>query len=163
MNKPLIEISIFKNVRFVMFTLSGVILYLGYHVPYLFYVSRAISIGITQNRAMFMVDLMRILHTLGILLYGFLGDRKQINRRYLYSGSLLLTGAVVAVVPLFTTFLPCTILAGLFALFSSSAEVFTSVIIVDILGIDKLTDAYGVVMFLQGVSFLVGPPVVGKL
>ena len=163
MNKPLFDISIFTNVRYVMFALSGFILYIGYDVPYLLYVNRATSIDNTQERAMFMVDLMIYLHTFGILLYGFLGDRKQINRRYLYSGSLLLTGAVLAVVPLFTTFLPCTILAGLFGLFSASTEVLTSVIIVDILGIDKLSDAYGVVMFLQGVSSLVGPPVVGKL
>ncbi|VDI12055.1 Hypothetical predicted protein [Mytilus galloprovincialis] len=163
MNKPLFDISIFTNVRYVMFALSGFILYIGYDVPYLLYVNRATSIDNTQERAMFMVDLMIYLHTFGILLYGFLGDRKQINRRYLYSGSLLLTGAVVAIVPLFTTFLPCTILAGLFGLFSASTEVLTSLIIVDILGIDKLSDAYGVVLFLQGVSSLVGPPVVGWL
>ncbi|CAC5366701.1 unnamed protein product [Mytilus coruscus] len=124
---------------------------------------RAKNFGITEKIAAYMVAVIGISHTLENLLYCFLGDRKQINRRYLYSGSLLLTGVVLTIVQLFTTFLPCTILAGLFGLLSASAEALTSVIIVDILGIDKLTDAYGVVMFLQGVSNLVGPPVTGKL
>ncbi|CAC5366703.1 unnamed protein product [Mytilus coruscus] len=163
MNKPLIDISIFTNARFVMFTLSSIILYFWYDVPYVFTVDRAKNFGITEKRAAYMVAVIGISHTLGNLLYGFLGDRKQINRRYLFSGSLLLTGVVLTIVPLFTTFLPCTILAGLFGLLSASAEALTSVIIVDILGIDKLTDAYGVVMFLQGVSNLVGPPVAGWL
>ncbi|VDI12056.1 Hypothetical predicted protein [Mytilus galloprovincialis] len=163
MNKPLIDISIFTNARFVMFTFSSIILYFWYDVPYVFTVDRAKNFGITEKRASYMVAVIGISHTLGNLLYGFLGDRKQINRRYLYSGSLLLTGIVLTIVPIFTTFLPCTILAGLFGLLSASAEALTSVIIVDILGIDKLTDAYGVVMFLQGVSNLVGPPVAGWL
>ncbi|XP_071130601.1 monocarboxylate transporter 9-like [Mytilus edulis] len=162
-NKPLIDISIFTNARFVLFTFSSIILYFWYDVPYVFTVDRAKNFGITEKRASYMVAVIGISHTLGNLLYGFLGDRKQINRRYLYSGSLLLTGVVLIIVPLFTTFLPCTILAGLFGLLSASAEALTSVIIVDILGIDKLTDAYGVVMFLQGVSNLVGPPVAGWL
>jgi hypothetical protein len=61
---------------------------------------------------------------------------------------------------MFTTFLHNTLLAGLFGLLSASSEALTTVIIVDILGLDKLTDAYGIIMFLQGIANLLGPPLV---
>lgn len=104
--KHLIDISIFTNARFVIFALSSIILYFWYYVSYVFIVTRAMILGFTDNRTVFMVAVFGISHTLGNLPYGFLGDRKQINRRYLYSGSLLLMGVVLAVVPLFTTFFP---------------------------------------------------------
>lgn len=155
------EISPFLNKAFLIFTLSSIILYFWYDVPYVFTVDRARENGITEKFAAIMVAVIGISHTFGNVLFGFLGDRKKINRRYLYGFSLLLTGVVLNLVPMFTAFIPSTILAGLFGVLSASAEALTSVIVVDIMGIDKLTDAYGIVMFLQGIANLVGPPVAG--
>jgi multisubunit Na+/H+ antiporter MnhC subunit len=38
----------------------------------------------------------------------------------------------------------------------------TSVILVDLIGLDKLTNAFGLLLFFQGVATLIGPPIVGK-
>ena len=37
----------------------------------------------------------------------------------------------------------------------------TSVIIVDLLGIEKLTNAFGIVLLFQGVASFIGPPIIG--
>lgn len=37
----------------------------------------------------------------------------------------------------------------------------TSVILVDLLGLEKLTNAFGILLLFQGVACLVGPPVIG--
>lgn len=39
----------------------------------------------------------------------------------------------------------------------------TSVILVDLLGIDKLTTAFGMLLLFQGIATLVGPPAAGFL
>lgn len=38
----------------------------------------------------------------------------------------------------------------------------TSVILVDLLGLDKLTNAFGLLLLFQGIASLVGPPIAGK-
>lgn len=37
-----------------------------------------------------------------------------------------------------------------------------SVILVDLLGLEKLTNAFGILMVFQGVACLIGPPVIGQ-
>lgn len=38
----------------------------------------------------------------------------------------------------------------------------TSVILVDLLGLERLTNAFGVLLLFQGIASLVGPPLAGK-
>lgn len=39
----------------------------------------------------------------------------------------------------------------------------TSVILVDLLGLDKLTNAFGILLLFQGIASLVGPPLAGEI
>lgn len=39
----------------------------------------------------------------------------------------------------------------------------TSVILVDLLGLEKLTNAFGLLLLFQGIASFVGPPLAGKL
>lgn len=38
----------------------------------------------------------------------------------------------------------------------------TSVILVDLLGLERLTNAFGLLLLFQGIASLVGPPIAGK-
>ena len=38
----------------------------------------------------------------------------------------------------------------------------TSVVLVDLLGLDKLTNAFGLLLLFQGIASFVGPPIAGK-
>lgn len=38
----------------------------------------------------------------------------------------------------------------------------TSVILVDLLGLEKLTNAFGLLLLFQGIASLVGPPIAGR-
>ena len=37
----------------------------------------------------------------------------------------------------------------------------TSVILVDLLGIEKLTNAFGILLLFQGIASFIGPPIIG--
>lgn len=39
----------------------------------------------------------------------------------------------------------------------------TSVVLVDLLGIEKLTNAFGLLLLFQGIASLIGPPFAGRL
>lgn len=60
----------------------------------------------------------------------------------------------------FTTFALYSVAFG----FTIGAYVgLTSVILVDLLGLEKLTNAFGLLLLFQGIASLVGPPFAGKI
>jgi len=54
------------------------------------------------------------------------------------------------------------LLAAGFGMFSASTEVLVPVILIELVGIKNFGKAYGLVLFLEGIANLVGPPVAGK-
>src|SRR5690606_8958279 len=44
----------------------------------------------------------------------------------------------------------------------SSYVCLTSVVLVDMVGVDKLTSAFGLLLLIQGIATFVGPPIAGK-
>lgn len=76
---------------------------------------------------------------------------------------MVLCGFVIALVPLFGSYLSLAILSGFFGLFISANYSFTSIILVEIISLERFTNAYGVLLLVQGIANLIGPPLAGKL
>lgn len=159
--RMLIDPSILRHPLYVMFAVSNFILYFWYDVPYIFMSDRAIGLGIEESEASFLISSLGIVNTFGQIFYGVIGDR-DVNLDLLYGISLMLCGISVMVVPFFSQFVPLAFLSGLFGLFISVNYSLCTVMLVEYLGLDKLANAYGLMMLVQGVANLVGPPVAGK-
>lgn len=156
--KTLFDPSILKHPLYLLFALSNFILYFWYDVPYIFVADRAIEFGMEESKASFLISVLGIVNTFGQIFYGFIGDL-EVNLSLLYGFSLMACGLSVLLVPFFSTFVPLAILSGLFGLFISVNYSLSTVILVEFLGLSKLSNAYGLTMLVQGVANLVGPPV----
>lgn len=159
----LVDTSIFRNWRFVVFLIANFILYFWYDVPYVFTVDRALEIGESKSQGALVVSSIGIVHTIGNVVFGVLGDWKRVNRSILYCVSMWLTGLGLALVPLSKNSLSFAIFDAIYGFFVAASEALSCVIVADILGISKLSDGYGILMFLQGIANLVGPPFAGWL
>lgn len=159
MFKMMFDLKILKTPSFLLFVMSNFILYFWYDVPYVFLNDIAKEDGI-ENPA-FIISTLGIVNTFGQIIYGFIGD-KNIDLTVLYGVSIILSGLAIMVVPWFMSFIPLCILAGLFGFFISANYALSTVILVEIVGIDKLTNSYGLTMMMQGVANIIGPPVGGK-
>lgn len=51
--------------------------------------------------------------------------------------------------------------AGLFGFFSGGYVGLTSILVVDLVGVDKLSDAFGTLLLFQGVAVAIGTPICG--
>lgn len=154
--------AILKHPLYITFALSSFILYFWYDVPYIFMADRALEYGISEKQASFLISILGIVNTFGQIIYGFLGDR-QLSLSVLYGTSLIACGATVMLVPYFTDYIALACLSGTFGLFISANYSLGTVILVEFLGIDKLSNAYGLTMLMQGIANLIGPPVAGWL
>lgn len=102
-----------------------------------------------------------IVHTIGNVVFGFLGDCKRVNRSILYSFSMWLAGLGLALVPLSRNSLSFALFDGIYGFFSAASEALSCIIVDDILGTSSLSDGYGILMLIQGIANLGGPPLAG--
>lgn len=160
MFKMMFDLKILKTPSFLLFVMSNFLLYFWYDVPYVFLNDIAKEDGI-ENPA-FIISTLGIVNTFGQIIYGFIGD-KNIDLTILYGVSIIFSGLAIMVVPWFMSFIPLCIIGGLFGFFISANYALSTVILVEIVGIDKLTNSYGLTMMMQGIANIIGPPVGGLL
>lgn len=159
--KIMFDPTILKHPLYILFALSSFILYFWYDVPYIFLADRALEYGISDKQASFLISILGIVNTFGQIIYGVLGDR-NISLSILYGTSVVSCGLTVMMVPFFTSYTALAVLSGTFGFFISANYSLVTVILVEFLGIDKLSNAYGLTMLMQGIANLIGPPVAGK-
>ncbi|KAK6061267.1 hypothetical protein COOONC_01064, partial [Cooperia oncophora] len=113
-------------------------------------------------------------NSIGRIAYGVVADRKlplpkglgydiPRNRLWLYNISLSISGLLTTCCFIFTNFTSLAIYAALHGFFISAFICLASVILVDLLGLDKLTNAFGLLLLFQGLGTVAGPPIAGFL
>lgn len=151
------------SVPFIIFSIINFVMYFWYDVPYVFIVDKAINTGTNPIKATFLVSIIGIVHTVGILVFGVAGDRDFINKTLFYGISISICGLSVGLVPFFRAYEIQALLAAVFGLFSSASEAFLPMIVIDIVGLNRFDEAYGIIMFIEGVGNLIGPPLAGLI
>ncbi|XP_063444917.1 uncharacterized protein LOC134725207 [Mytilus trossulus] len=160
--RTMFDPKIIKSPLFILFALSNFILYFWYDVPYVFSVDQAKKVGISDKEASYLLSVIGGVNTIGQIMYGYIGD-KNINLPLLYGLSISLSGLALMFYPMFTSFSVLAVISGVFGFFISANYVLSTLILVEFLGMDKLTNAYGLTMLIQGIANMIGPPVAGLL
>ena len=62
---------------------------------------------------------------------------------------------------LFTDLHTQRMFCAVFGITSGAYVGLTSVVLVDLLGLDKLTNAFGLLLLFQGIASVIGPPIIG--
>lgn len=96
------------------------------------------------------------------MLIGYIGDKPWLDASMIYAFFIAISGLSFSAIPLrpdayFVS--ACTAVYG-FAISANYSLV--SVILVELITLDSFTQAYGLLLLVQGIASLVGPPIVGK-
>lgn len=97
------------------------------------------------------------------ILLGWAGDRAWVNASIVYAVCMALCGTVTALIPIVVNdyYTLCAI-SGAFGLFIAANYSLTSIILVELITLDRFTNAYGLLLLVQGIANLMGPPLAGK-
>lgn len=96
------------------------------------------------------------------IILGWAGDCKWVNVNVLYAISMTLCGLVISLIPLLKSYEAYFIVSGAFGLFIAANYSLTSIILVQLISLERFTNAYGLLLLVQGVANLIGPPLAGK-
>ena len=156
--------SLFLKVGFLWFCISNFLLYAAYDIPYYYVPEYAVDfLKIEERKASFLISVIGIVSTFGQVAYGWFGDLPGLNVLYFYAISLSVCGTFTIFIPAFTSYALLVAYCSAFGFFISANYALSTIILVDIVTLDRLTNAYGLLMFSQGLANTLGPPFAGYL
>jgi hypothetical protein len=150
------------NGRFLLFCFSNFALCLVMGVPYVI-IPRYISETFDHQGflASWTLSNVGIASAIGQILLGYLHDRKIFSAWLMYTFAVIISGVSLVILALFRYKTIVLICAFLYGLAISANYALQLLIIIDALSMDKMTNAFGIFQFCQGVSTLIGIPIQG--
>ncbi|XP_078257439.1 monocarboxylate transporter 7-like isoform X2 [Rhinoraja longicauda] len=160
----LLDISILKNKSFIFYALFGLFGTLGFFAPQLYVIPLSIRLGINEWAA-YMLSAMAIMEVFGRLSVGWVLNKQPIRKIYIELICVSLLSIVLLCFPLikgFWSLVTCSMLYGF--LFGTVASSHIPMLAEDdVVGVEKISSAVGIYIFIQSFSGLAGPPIGGWL
>lgn len=162
--REMMNFALLRSPVFVLFAISNFFTSVGFNVPYVYTKDRAVqALDMSDSTASLLLSFIGLSNTVGRVFLGYLSDKPFINRLWLYNANLTLCGLATAFSYLAEDLLSISVYCVIFGASSGAFVSLTSVILVDILGLDKLTNAFGLLLLFEGIASYVGPPITGWL
>ncbi|KAK9965158.1 hypothetical protein ABG768_004266 [Culter alburnus] len=134
---------------------------LGAYTPLLFLEDLAQSEGLINGISTIpLVSIMSIAAGVGKLLLGIMMDIRWMNSIFLYTFTLLGSGVALLIIPVTKNYAGLQVISAVLGFFSGNWSVIPYMT-TKVVGMDRLTEAYGILMFFGGFSIMLGPPVAG--
>ncbi|CAF3180066.1 unnamed protein product [Rotaria sp. Silwood2] len=159
-----IDLNLLKNPKFTLFTVSNFLASLGFNVIYNYADDLANDSNVIKDQRTYIVMSIGLSNIFGRFIVGYLGDRKSMNRLFLFIITLIISGVATIVAPLCgSSVFPHIGYASVFGFFSGGYVTLTAIVLADIVGINKLSDAFGVLLLFVGIATAIGTPIVGGM
>ncbi|KAH9633070.1 hypothetical protein HF086_010179 [Spodoptera exigua] len=156
-----LDFSHFLNPAFLIFAISNFLLYMWYDVPYVYIADSGMSMGFNESQSSMLISIIGILNMFGEILLGWVGDFQCVNASIVYAGCMVACGLVTLIMPLLGSYLTLASASGAFGACIAANYSLTSIILVEQITLEKFTNAYGLLLLIQGVANLIGPPLAG--
>ncbi|XP_070501956.1 monocarboxylate transporter 14-like [Chironomus tepperi] len=160
--KSVFDFSLFLRYKFGMMSLSTLFLFIWYIIPYFYITEYLLKFNYTEEASAYLISIIGIFNTFGMVALGWIGDQPWCNVTKTYAFCLFLCGLSMFAIPLATwsyTFLMT--LCAIFGVTFGSSFSFTPMITSRLVDMDDFTLAYGLILLVQGIGSLVGPPLSG--
>lgn len=169
----MMSLSLLLDPVYLLFAAANLLTSVGFNSPLYFLPLHAVKgVGLDAATASRLLSVFGICNTLGRIFFGVVADRKlplprgfggdvARNRLWMYNLTLTLCGLLTTFSFLCSDFITLAIYSGSFGFLISAYICLTSVVLVDLLGLAKLTNAFGLLLLWQGVGTVAGPPISG--
>ncbi|KAL1491778.1 hypothetical protein ABEB36_012324 [Hypothenemus hampei] len=159
----MMDVSLMKDPVFMFIAVSNLFGMAGLYVPFVYLADCAKEDDIEQTKASFLISIIGITNTVGRVACGFFADFPQVNALLVNNICLVISTIAVAATPLCHTYAAYIVMAIAFGIAVSGYISLTSIILVDLLGLDKLTNAFGLLILFRGAAAIVGSPLAGAI
>lgn len=166
-NSKLLDFSILRESSFIFYSLFGLFATLGFFAPQLYIIELSVSRGVERDRATYMLSTMAVAEIFGRFTIGWILTRKQFMKRKLH---VLLACVITMTVDLVgftlvTEFYGLAVCCALYGFLMGTLACTHIPMLAedDVVGIERMSSAAGVYVFIHSFAGLAGPPLGGLL
>ncbi|XP_055837911.1 uncharacterized protein LOC129906263 [Episyrphus balteatus] len=159
----MLDTSLLKSPSFMLLAISGFLTMMGFFVPFIFVVRRALMAGMDEHKALFIVSAIGITNTFARIGCGLLSSFDGISPLYLNNIAITAGGLATIFSGHLINDTTQFIFAAIFGICIACFSALRSVIAVELMGLEKLTNAFGFLMLFQGLAAAMGAPIAGVL
>ena len=159
--KSMLNPEIMTDPKFALVAVSNFFGFLGFYIPFVYLPSMAVdNAQLEPANSAFLLSIIGISNTLGKspapppslpdplqpsgrILAGWLSDLYWVDSLFVVNVALVLSSISVFSMPFLTHYVTFAIISSLFGLFIAAYIALTSIVLVDICGIEKLTSSFG--------------------
>ncbi|XP_013138060.1 PREDICTED: monocarboxylate transporter 4 [Papilio polytes] len=159
----MLDVSLLRDPAFMLIGVSNVFGMAGLYVPFVYIVDAACLNGVEASQASFLLSIIGITNTVGRIACGAVADLPRVDALLLNNICLVIATISVALTPFCSSYGAYVAVAIAFGIAISGYISLTSIILVDLLGLDKLTNAFGLLILFRGAAAIVGSPLAGAV
>ncbi|KAL4219062.1 hypothetical protein ACF0H5_021645 [Mactra antiquata] len=161
--KPFLELSLLKDFPFLSLCCATLLFTMAMMSTFVFLPPLAKSKGVSQLQSAYLVSIIGMSDCLARFTSGIVLDMKRIKpyRVLVYNAVMFLVGVVSMVMPSIEGFVGFAIIAICYGCLTGTYIAQKSVVVVDILGLEKMTSSFGLLLGFQGIGSLIGPTISG--
>ena len=159
--QTIFNVSLLRNTKFIIFLANNVLWNIGSLILVVVVADYALQQDISKQHSSYLVSALCLSSLLGRVLIAFIAGCSRCNRFVLFIISTAITGVVITLYPFFHSYVGLMVLSITYGIFFGVQLGLLAVITVELFGIERLTSAYGYLMFGNGTGALMGPPIAG--
>jgi len=161
--KKLIDFSLLREPTFMIFCFSSFLCLVGFFVPFIYIPDYARKHGLSNREGAFLISIIGITNTIGRVFCGYISDKPWADPLKIYNMSLIVGGTATIAVPWLTTYPLLVAYAAVFGLAVAAYVSLCAIILVEFLGLEKLSNSFGFINMFRGIATFIGAPVAGFL
>ncbi|XP_050678925.1 monocarboxylate transporter 4 isoform X3 [Leptidea sinapis] len=159
----MLDTSLLRDPAFMLIGVSNVFGMAGLYVPFVYIVDAAVMNHVDESKASFLLSIIGITNTIGRIACGWVADFPWMDSLLLNNICLIIATISVGVIPFCYSYASYVAVAIAFGIAISGYISLTSIILVDLLGLDKLTNAFGLLILFRGAAAIIGSPLAGAV
>nr|XP_010949244.1 monocarboxylate transporter 4 [Camelus bactrianus] len=160
-----LDLSVFRDRGFVVYALAASIMVLGLFVPPVFVVSYAKDLGVPDTQAAFLLTVLGFIDIFARPTAGFIAGLKKVRPYsvYLFSFAMFFNGFTDLTGSTARDYGGLVVFCIFFGISYGMVGALQFEVLMAIVGTQKFSSAIGLVLLLEAIAVLIGPPSGGKL
>ncbi|XP_060801493.1 uncharacterized protein LOC106137323 [Amyelois transitella] len=157
----MLDVSLFRSPTFVILAVSGFFTMLGFFVPYMYATQRAKDNHGSELSQKWLVSAIGVANIIGRIMCGLVSSMPKVSPLWLNNIAVSAGGIATMISGLYYhdvyQFGYCVVFGLAVACFAS----LRSILVVEYLGLEQLTNCFGLFLLFQGLGALLGAPIAG--
>lgn len=160
----LLDLSVFKDRGFVIYTIAAAIMVLGLFVPPVFVVSYAKELGNEDTKSALLLTILGFIDIFARPTCGIIAGLKWVRPRcvYFFSFAMIFNGTTDLIGSMAKDYTALVIFCIFFGISYGMVGALQFEVLMSIVGTEKFSSAIGLVLLVEAAAVLVGPPGAGK-